>query len=112
MRRSAEFQRETRSANEIPVAADLIEGSQPGAEGTGVLVPPDTRRFNEKLRGIGAQQMMGVRGERGQAIGCAGEFDSGRGRFIHDASPKRMLLKGAQHHSAVSNALIPGVADK
>ena len=110
--RLIKLQRKTRPADQLPVAADLVERGEPGAKGPGVLVPSAARRISEKLRGVSAKQMMRLHCERGQSIGSANERDGDRRGFSDDARPQRLLLKVAEHHSTVKSALIPGVANE
>ena len=62
------FERKARGADQVAVAADFVESSEPAAECSRILIPADARAVFEELRGIVAEQMVRVHGERGQAI--------------------------------------------
>ncbi len=86
---------------QLAIAAKFVECSEPAAERSCVLIPACARIVFEKLRGVVAEQMVRVHGERGQAIARAGELH-GFGRGVrHNASPQRLLLERTQHHAAV-----------
>lgn len=97
-----EFEGKAGGAEQVGGAAGGVEGGKPGAEVFRVLLPGGAGGFAKELRGVGAEELMGLHGEAGHAV--AGAFKQGChvAAGADDLCPEGLLLERIEEQAAVA----------